>query len=76
MPRVTIYTRPGCRLCEEAKGDLLEAFPSVSIEEVSIDDDPSLRRRFGVDIPVAIARGRELFRHRFDPRCVRWLRSR
>ena len=74
MPRVTLYSRPGCRLCEEAKRALFQAVPSAALREVDVDSDPRLRTRYGFDIPVAVAGGRELFRHRFDPECVRFLR--
>lgn len=70
MLSVTLYSRPGCRLCEDAKRDLFEALPSVEVREIDVDSDPRLRSRYGFDIPVAVAGGRELFRHRFDPLCI------
>ena len=48
--RVTLYSRPGCHLCDDARAviervcaDLGEAY-----EEISIADDPELSHRFGV----------------------------
>ena len=73
MQSVTLYSRHGCRLCEEAKSELSGSMPSVEIREVDVDSDPRLRARYGLDIPVAVAGGRELFRHRFDPGCVEFL---
>ena len=60
-PRVTVYTRPGCHLCEEARvvieqvcGERGEAFA-----EVSIVGDPDLERRFGEEIPVTFVDGHQ-----------------
>ena len=71
MLRVTLYTRPGCRLCETARRDLEAAAKHIVIEEIDVDCDPQLRDRYGMDVPVAVAEGRELFRHRFDPGCLK-----
>ena len=73
MTRVTLYSRPGCRLCEEARQELESAVPQAKVEVVDVDSQPALRQRLGLDIPVAESGGRELFRHRFDPACVEWL---
>jgi len=75
MPRVTFYSRPGCRLCDDARRQLELAEPSLEIEEIDVDSDPALRQRYGLDIPVAVAGGRELFRHRFTPAALRALRN-
>ncbi|MBI2245859.1 MAG: glutaredoxin family protein, partial [Nocardioides sp.] len=52
-PRVTLYTRPGCHLCDVARevvervcAELGEAYA-----EVHIDDDPELRERFTDEVP-------------------------
>jgi len=45
-PRVTLYTRAGCHLCEEAKR-VIEAArwrADFDYEEVDIDHDADLRR--------------------------------
>jgi 4a-hydroxytetrahydrobiopterin dehydratase len=51
----------------------------IRIEEIDIDDDPELRRRYNDDIPVVFIGDVELFRHRVDPagfaRMVRERRS-
>lgn len=74
MLRVTLYSRPGCRLCEEARRELVAAAPEATIEEVDVDTNPRLRERYGWDIPVAVQGDRELFRHRFDPACLELIR--
>ena len=67
--KVTIYTRPGCHLCEEAKAtiNLSGCEGEFILEEVNIDDDPLLRERYGYDIPVIFINGTKVFKHRVDP---------
>ncbi|MCY4598075.1 MAG: glutaredoxin family protein [Bryobacterales bacterium] len=75
MLRVTLYSRPGCRLCETARRELEAAVKHITVEEIDVDCDPQLRARYGYDVPVAVADGRELFRHRFDPACIETIRA-
>jgi hypothetical protein len=45
---VTLLTRPGCHLCDDARGvvaQVLESFPAVQFTETSILDDPILAER-------------------------------
>jgi glutaredoxin len=69
-PRVvTLYTRPGCHLCEEAKAlmePLLGEF-GATLREVNIDEDVVLRERYGLDIPVIFIGARKAAKHRVDP---------
>jgi glutaredoxin len=67
--KVTIYTRPGCHLCEEAKAAIKASGceGEFLLEEVNIDDDPLLRERYGWDIPVIFINGVKVFKHRVDP---------
>lgn len=66
---VTIYTRPGCCLCDEAKAAIQASgcAGEFSLEEVNIDEDPALRERFGYDIPLIFINGVKVFKHRVDP---------
>jgi glutaredoxin len=67
---VTIYSRPGCHLCDEAKAAIQASGcdGEFSLEEVNIDEDPALRQRYGHDIPVIFINGVKAFKHRVDPR--------
>jgi glutaredoxin len=58
MPKITLYTRPGCHLCENASA-LLQRL-GWKVDEVNIDADPELRRRYGYMVPVLTADGNEL----------------
>lgn len=64
--RVTLYTRPGCHLCEEAKRAMLAARCDAlyTLREINIDLDPELTRRYGWDVPVVLINEVETFRHR------------
>ena len=68
--KVTLYTRPGCHLCEEAKAAILSSAPNTdfTLEEINIDSDPDLKTRYGWDIPVVLINGIKVFKHRVDPR--------
>jgi glutaredoxin len=60
-PRVTLYSRPGCHLCDEARA-LIEqvcAETGEAYAEISIADDPDLERRFGHEVPVTFVDGRQ-----------------
>ena len=68
-PRViTLYTRPGCHLCEKAKvamAPLLGEY-GATLRQVNIDDDPVLLERYGQDIPVIFMGARKVAKHRVD----------
>jgi len=66
--QVTLYTRPGCHLCDEAKSaiaPLLQEF-SAELREVNIDANPVLKERYGWDIPVFFIGQRKAAKHRVD----------
>jgi glutaredoxin len=65
---VTIYSRPGCHLCEEAKeqmAPLLKEF-GARLTEINIDDDQELRARYDCDVPVIFVGARKAAKHRID----------
>ena len=65
---VTLYTRPGCHLCEEAKlqiAPLLAEF-GARLREINIDADPVLRERYTLDVPVIFLADRKIAKHRLD----------
>jgi glutaredoxin len=65
---VTLYTRPGCQLCDEAKhhmAPLLAEF-GATLREVNIDADPALHAQFTNDVPVILLGDRKIAKHRVD----------
>lgn len=70
-PRVVLYTRDGCHLCEEAKNILLQH--GLLPEEIDIDQDAQLRQQFDECVPVVEVDGKVRFRGRIDRRLLRRL---
>lgn len=68
MPLVTLYTRAGCHLCEEAKRVLIEARQRAEFdyEERDIDRDPDLLRQYNEEVPVIAIDGRKAFKYRVE----------
>jgi glutaredoxin len=65
---VTLYSRRGCHLCEEAKAAIapvLREFGTV-LHEVNIENDPVLEQRYGWEIPVIFIGPRKAAKHRVD----------
>ena len=78
MNTVTLYTRVGCHLCEEAERVLEgeRAAMPFRLELVDIDRDPELVRRYGVRVPVVAVDGVELFEYEVPTDRLRaWLDS-
>ena len=67
--QVIIYSRPGCHLCDEAKAAIENSQCSsyYSLEEVNIESDDDLLKKYKYDIPVIVIHREEAFRHRVDP---------
>lgn len=76
---VIVYSRPGCHLCDEAKTAIHKSnsFDLFTLEEINIESDRELLRKYKYDIPVILIDGEEAFRHRVDPQefKVRVMRS-
>jgi glutaredoxin len=69
MKAVTLYTKEGCHLCEQAL-DLLNQVRRrhpFELELVDILDDPAAYDRYKHDVPVVMLNGREVARHRVTP---------
>jgi glutaredoxin len=71
--RVIFYTKPGCHLCDEAKAEIRRADcqDRFTFEEVNIETDPELKRRYGWDIPVVLIDGTVAFKHRLTAEAFR-----
>ena len=64
---LTLYTKPKCSLCDDAKEFIEENYPNrFLIEEVDITKDKILFRKFKLDIPVFYHKGNFLMQHRAD----------
>ena len=67
---VTLYSKPGCHLCEQVRELLVDLAVerSFTVEEVNIEGDASLFAAYRYDIPVVLVDGREIARGRIDER--------
>jgi glutaredoxin len=70
---ITLYTREGCHLCDEARAQLLQLASEfgVPLHEVDIDDDSVLRERYTNDVPVILLGRKMVAQHRLDARRLR-----
>ena len=59
--RVTLYTRPGCHLCDDARVVVARVCAELgeTFVEVDITTDDDLQDRFGEEIPVTLVDGRQ-----------------
>jgi glutaredoxin len=71
VSRLTLYGRAGCHLCDDARAVLERV--GEPFEEVDIERDDELLRRYLERIPVVALDGEELYDFRVDERdlCTR-----
>ena len=70
MIEVTIYSKPGCHLCDEAKAVLLKvqrAEPFI-LREINIEEDAAAWEAFKEEIPVIFIAGRKAFKYHVSER--------
>ena len=68
MPNVTLYSKPDCPLCDEARGvlDRVRDRRPFDLEVVDITGEPELEAAYRERIPVVVLDGRELFDFHVD----------
>ena len=69
MPHeVVLYSRKGCHLCEIVKESLakLARQTQFSWQEIDVDSDDGLRRRFTDEVPVVFINGKKAFKYRMN----------
>jgi glutaredoxin-like protein DUF836 len=69
MTVVTLYARPGCHLCDEARdaiGTLRRDVPPFEFREVNIEGDDGLLARYLERIPVVAVDGEAVSELEFD----------
>jgi len=77
LTRLRLLSRPGCHLCEEMRRQVEEILADVERqwENVNVDSDPELARRYGEMIPILFVNGRLFAKIRL-PRLAAALRLR
>jgi glutaredoxin len=78
---LTIYSRPGCHLCDDMKKIVEEVVGSsgtdVAVNEIDITTDPELEAAYGLEIPVLMIDGKKAAKYRVtDEQLTRLLAAR
>jgi glutaredoxin len=65
---ITLYSRPGCHLCDEARDSLqrVQTKAPFTLNEVDITTDDTLHMRYLERIPVVCLDGEEVFEIEVD----------
>lgn len=60
-PRVVLYSKPGCHLCDDAREVVAAVCAELgeSFDEVDITTSEELMRAYGEQIPVTVVDGRQ-----------------
>ncbi len=68
MTQLTLYGKPGCCLCDEARAEIaaVRAGRDFELTEVDVSSDPRLWARYGERIPVLEIDGKEAFELHVD----------
>ena len=66
MIALTIYSRPGCHLCEEMKAVVGAVARQIALrlDEIDISSDPALEALYGLEIPVLMVEGKKVAKYR------------
>jgi glutaredoxin len=75
MAVVTLYTKPGCHLCDEARDALLRVQKGqpFDLEEININAEGALLAEYGEQIPVVLLNGTFLTEYTVDEERLRQL---
>jgi hypothetical protein len=63
---LTIYSRPGCHLCDEMEATIARVALTtpLTLEQIDISTDPALEAQYGLEIPVLIVDGKKAAKFR------------
>ena len=68
MTVLTLYSRPGCHLCDEMKTVVQRVVRAnkapIAVEEVDISTSRDLEARYGLEIPVLLVDGKKVAKYR------------
>jgi glutaredoxin len=68
--RLTIYSKPGCHLCDEMKALVHRIITqrssghAIALDEIDISTDSALLDRYGLEIPVLLIDGKKVAKYR------------
>jgi glutaredoxin len=66
MPKLTLYSKPGCHLCDEMKQVIqtISARVPLTLDIIDISADAELQARYGLEIPVLLIDGKKAAKYR------------
>ena len=71
VPRICVYSRPGCHLCDELLDMLLPLVRDLAVVDVvDIDTRRDWRERFGDRVPVVEVDGRFVCQYTLDTAAI------
>jgi hypothetical protein len=74
---LTLYSRPGCHLCDEMKRTIGAVVAGtdrpIHLQEIDISTDPAFDAAYGLEIPVLLANGRKVAKYRMSEEQLRRL---
>ena len=65
--RLTIYSKPGCHLCDEMKAvvtQVISGREEIALEEIDISNHPALLALYELEIPVLLIEGKKVAKYR------------
>ena len=68
--RLTIFSKPGCHLCDEMKATVHRVLStrsnraSIAVDEIDISNDAALLEQYGLEIPVLLIDGKNAAKYR------------
>lgn len=67
-PRIRIYSRQQCHLCDDAKAVVapIAKARGLTVETVDVDGSEELKALYGLEVPVVFVDGRKAFKFRVD----------
>jgi hypothetical protein len=78
MISLTLFSRPGCHLCDDMKAVVERVARStpLTLDVVDVSSDPRLEARYGQEIPVLLVNGQKFAKYRLtEEDLTRKLRS-
>jgi hypothetical protein len=66
MISLTVYSRPGCHLCDEMMATIERVAhgTALTVDVIDISTDPALEARYGLEIPVLLVNGKKAAKYR------------
>jgi hypothetical protein len=63
---LTIYSRPGCHLCDDMKATVARVARAtpLTLEVIDISGDAALEAQYGLEIPVLMIGGKKVAKYR------------